>query len=154
MSPRITLVATLKNEGPYILEWVAYHKMIGFTDFVLFSNDCTDGTNLILNRLDRMGVVTHYDNPLGPRMDPQRAAYSSANRLPQVRESDWVMVLDADEFLSVTTGDGSVLPVATRSARPARCRLAGQVWIENRPCPRPMQRLVVRRNPPDDRPAA
>jgi hypothetical protein len=112
MSPRpgrrITLVATLKNEGPYILEWLAYHRMIGFTDFVLFSNDCTDGTNLILNRLDTMGVLRHHDNPLGPGMDPQRAAYSRAAKLGEVQNSDWGAVLDADEFLSVTTGDGSV----------------------------------------------
>lgn len=105
---RITLVSTMKNEGPYLLEWIAYHRMIGFTDFILFSNDCTDGTNLILNRLDHMGVVRHFDNPLGPGMDPQRSAYSRAGKMPELLESDWVCVLDADEFLSVTTGDGSV----------------------------------------------
>lgn len=105
---RITLVSTMKNEGPYLLEWIAYHRMIGFTDFLLFSNDCTDGTNLMLNRLDRMGVVRHFDNPLGPGMDPQRSAYSRAGKMQELRQSDWVCVLDADEFLSVTTGDGTV----------------------------------------------
>lgn len=108
MSRRITLLSTMKNEGPYLLEWIAYHRSIGFTDFLLFSNDCTDGTNLLLNRLDSMGEVRHFDNPLGPRMDPQRAAYSRANKMDFLRSSDWVAVLDADEFLSVTTGDGSV----------------------------------------------
>lgn len=105
---RVTLVATLKDEGPYLLEWLAHHRLIGFTDFVLFSNDCSDGTNLMLNRLDRMGVVRHFDNPQGPRMDPQRSALSRAARMDVVRASDWVCVIDADEFLSVTTGDGTV----------------------------------------------
>ena len=108
MSRRITMVTTMKNEGPYLLEWIAYHRMIGFTDFIIFSNDCTDGTNLILNRLDSIGAVQHYDNPQGKGMDPQRSAYSRANKLSIVRKSDWVCILDADEFLSVTTGDGSV----------------------------------------------
>ncbi len=107
-SPTVTLVSTMKNEGPYLLEWLAYHKSIGITDFCIFSNDCTDGTNLILNRLDQMGVVKHFDNPLGPRMDPQRAAYSRAGKMDWVRASDWVLIVDADEFLNVHVGDRSV----------------------------------------------
>ncbi|KAA9009326.1 glycosyltransferase family 2 protein [Histidinibacterium aquaticum] len=105
---RKIVVATMKNEGPYLLEWLAYHRSIGFDGFVIFSNDCTDGTNLILNRLDQMGVVRHFDNPLGPRMDPQRAAYSRAGKMTWVRESDWVLVADADEFLNVHVGERRV----------------------------------------------
>jgi len=75
---------------------------------VLFSNDCTDGTNLMLNRLDAMGIVEHFDNPLGPRMDPQRRAYSRANKMRSVREASWVLIADADEFLNVHAGDGTV----------------------------------------------
>ncbi|MFY0632278.1 MAG: glycosyltransferase family 2 protein [Vannielia sp.] len=105
---RKMVVTTMKNEGPYLLEWIAYHRLIGFNEFTIFSNDCTDGTNLMLNRLDQMGVVRHFDNPLGPRMDPQRAAYSRANRQEEVRSADWVMIIDADEFLNVKIGDGSV----------------------------------------------
>jgi hypothetical protein len=105
---RKVLVSTMKNEAPYILEWLAYHRSIGIDDFCIFSNDCTDGTNLILNRLDQMGVVRHFDNPLGPRMDPQRAAYSRANRMPWVRDAQWVLIVDADEFLNIHVGDRSV----------------------------------------------
>ena len=105
---RKVLVSTMKNEGPYLLEWLAYHKSIGITDFCIFSNDCTDGTNLMLNRLDQMGIVKHYDNPQGPRMDPQRSAYSRANKLEWVKESDWVLIVDADEFLNIHVGDRSL----------------------------------------------
>ncbi|KPP91289.1 MAG: Glycosyl transferase family 2 [Rhodobacteraceae bacterium HLUCCA08] len=107
-APRIVLVSTMKNEGPYLLEWLAYHRAIGIEEFCLFSNDCTDGTNLMLNRLDQLGVVRHYDNPLGPRMDPQRAAYSRAGRMDWVRSADWVLIVDADEFLNVKVGDRSI----------------------------------------------
>nr|WP_255346164.1 glycosyltransferase family 2 protein [Thalassobium sp. R2A62] len=74
----------------------------------MFSNDCSDGSNLLLNRLDQMGVIKHFDNPPGPRMDPQRAAYSWANRMEFVRSADWVLIVDADEFLNVKTGDHSI----------------------------------------------
>ncbi|QQA41264.1 glycosyltransferase family 2 protein [Pelagovum pacificum] len=105
---RKLLLSTMKNEGPYLLEWLAYHKSIGFTDFCIFSNDCTDGSNLMLNRLDQMGVIRHFDNPLGPRMDPQRAAYSRANKLDFVRSADWVLIIDADEFLNVHVGERTI----------------------------------------------
>lgn len=105
---RKVLVSTMKNEGIYVLEWLAYYRSIGVDDFCIFSNDCTDGTNLILNRLDQMGVIRHFDNPLGPRMDPQRAAYSRANRMDWVRDADWVLIVDADEFLNIHVGDRSI----------------------------------------------
>lgn len=107
-APEIHLVSTLKNEGPYLLEWIAYHRAIGVTGFTLFSNDCSDGTNLMLNRLDAMGVVRHFDNPIGPGIDPQRRAYSRANRMEPVRAADWVLILDADEFLNVRAGDRTI----------------------------------------------
>ncbi len=107
-SPRIHLVATLKNEAPYLVEWIAWYKSIGVTDFTLFSNDCTDGTNLMLDRLDVLGEVRHFDNPLGPRMDPQRRAYSRAGKMDEVRDADWLLVVDADEFVHVRVGDGTL----------------------------------------------
>lgn len=103
-----TLLSTMKNEGPYLLEWLAYHASIGINKFCIFSNDCTDGSNLLLNRLDQMGIIDHYDNPQGPRMDPQRSAYSRANRMKWVKESEWVLIVDADEFLNIHVGDGSL----------------------------------------------
>lgn len=105
---RKVLVSTLKNEGPYLLEWIAHYRNIGIDDFVLFSNDCTDGTNLLLNRLDAMGIIEHYDNPISGRMDPQRRAYSRANQMATVQEASWVLIADADEFLNVHTGDGTI----------------------------------------------
>jgi len=105
---RIHLVSTVKNEGPYILEWIAYHQSIGITDFTIFSNDCTDGCNLMLNRLEELGVIKHFDNPIGPGIDPQRRAYSRSGHMEHVRAADYVLIVDADEFLNVKTGDHSI----------------------------------------------
>ena len=33
-----SLVATVKNEGPYLLEWFAHHNSIGFDNIVIFQN--------------------------------------------------------------------------------------------------------------------
>lgn len=140
MTPSVHLVATLKNEGPYLLEWLAHHRAIGVSGFTLFSNDCSDGTNLMLNRLDTMGVIRHYDNPIGPGIDPQRRAYSRARRMPQVQSSDWVLVIDADEFLNITTGDHTLAsllaacPGADAISVPWRLMgSSGHVRMEDRP---------------------
>ncbi|MEM9435827.1 MAG: glycosyltransferase family 2 protein [Pseudomonadota bacterium] len=102
------VASTVKNEGPYLLEWIAYHRSIGFDGFIICSNDCSDGTNLMLNRLEEMGVVIHIDNPQGPNMDPQRSAYGKINRHPTFQAAEWALVIDADEFLNVKVGDHSV----------------------------------------------
>jgi hypothetical protein len=45
-------------------------------------------------------------NSFAPDEKPQLAAYARAAELPVVREADWLMVLDADEFLNVHVGEG------------------------------------------------
>jgi Glycosyl transferase family 2 len=98
----------MRNEGPYILEWVAFHKSIGFTDIVICTNDCVDESPLLLERLQELGLVTHLANQVGPGEEPQLVAYRRAEGLPVVRNADWLMVLDADEFLNIHVGAGMV----------------------------------------------
>jgi len=95
---RFTLVTTAKNEGPYFLEWIAYHRLIGFSSFVIFQNDSEDYTHDILSCLSALGIVNYKYN----RADTgkhQIQAYRRAVRQPEYQNSDWVMALDMDEFL-------------------------------------------------------
>ncbi|WP_265501125.1 glycosyltransferase family 2 protein [Paracoccus beibuensis] len=106
-----TVVTTVKNEAPFLLEWLCYHRLIGFNRFVIYSNDCTDGTHEMLRLLNDAGLVHHYDNSsISPDLhkDPQRRAYARAMSLPEVTTSDWVAVLDGDEFFTVNAGEGTL----------------------------------------------
>ena len=49
-----TVVSTMKNEGPYIIDWVAHYKTLGFDHILVCTNDCTDPTVEILLRLQEM----------------------------------------------------------------------------------------------------
>jgi Glycosyl transferase family 2 len=98
----------MRNEGPFILEWVAYHLAVGFTDIVICTNDCVDESPLLLERLQELAPVIHLANPVRPDEEPQLVAYRRAEALPVVREADWLMVLDADEFLNIHVGAGTV----------------------------------------------
>ena len=105
---RILLVATMRNEGPFILEWVTYHRAIGFTDIVICTNDCDDGSPDLLSRLQELGLVTHLHRDVEPGDKAQLSAYALAEKLPVLNEVDWAMVLDADEFLNIHVGSGDV----------------------------------------------
>ncbi|NJM82816.1 MAG: glycosyltransferase family 92 protein [Tabrizicola sp.] len=137
---RVTAVLTVRNEGAFLLEWLAHHRACGFTDFLVFSNDCTDGTDRMLDRLQAMGWLAHIVND-GPHDEgPQWAALKAADQHPLVRGADWILFLDIDEFVNIHVGDRTVrallaaLPEAT--AIPLTWRLfgnAGIVAFEDRP---------------------
>jgi len=105
--PRILLVTTIKNEGPNILEWVAHHLSIGFTDIQIFQNDSTDGTEKHLRTLHKMGVVEYFRNDARNR-DWQNQAYRRASRTETYKAAEWCMALDGDEFLHISAGNGQV----------------------------------------------
>ncbi|MGZ3218121.1 polysaccharide pyruvyl transferase family protein [Paracoccus sp. T5] len=99
--PISTLVTSMKDEAPYIIEWVAYHRAIGFDRLVVLANDCTDGTHEMLLRLHEMGAIAYYENKVPVGQKPHSRALKIANLTPEVKSADFVMVLDADEFLVV-----------------------------------------------------
>jgi hypothetical protein len=100
-----TLVATAKNEAPYFLEWVAYHRMIGFDNILMFQNDSDDLTDETLKVLNEIGALRYYYNRAGAGRHQIRA-YRRASRRKTFRTSDWAMALDLDEFLFIKTGTG------------------------------------------------
>ena len=107
-APRITEVAFTKNEGRFLLEWIAYHRSIGVTDFLIYTNDCEDESPALLDRLAEMGIVTHVPNPAQPGEQPQNKALNHAKHHPLVLSADYVLQIDPDEFLCVKTGGGSI----------------------------------------------
>jgi len=108
-SETVVAVTSMKNEGAFILEWVAYHLSIGVGHFLVYTNDCDDPTEAILDRLEELGVATRLDNPFdgAAGQKPQRGALNDAERHERVRGADWVGVFDVDEFVNIHVGDGS-----------------------------------------------
>lgn len=132
---RTAIVTTMKNEGPFILEWLAYHRAIGVQDFLVYTNDCSDGTDRMFDLLQRKGLVQHRDNPFR-QMDlkPQHAALQAAEDEPLIRNADWIICMDVDEFLNIKTGEGrlSDLYAAVGDANMISCtwRLFGNSDID------------------------
>lgn len=107
MSGGYTVITTMKNEGAFLLEWVAHHKALGFDHILICTNDCADPTREMALRLQEMGLARHHATRHWPVTSIQRSALKQARRYPEVTEADWLYVCDADEFLVIRVGDGS-----------------------------------------------
>jgi hypothetical protein len=110
MSERVisTLLCIVKDEGPYIIEWIAYHKVIGFERIMIYDNDSGDGSGEVLRLLGDLGEIDYvpWPWPADHPTNPQSAAYQDG--LARVAgRTDWLCILDADEFL-VLKRHGSV----------------------------------------------
>jgi glycosyltransferase involved in cell wall biosynthesis len=93
-----TLCAIVKNEAPYLAEWALFHRMIGFDRIVVYENDSDDSTPGILDRLKRAGIIDEHISWANIPVSPQLSAYLDAMRKCP---TDWIMFLDADEFLNI-----------------------------------------------------
>ena len=106
---RTLAVLTVRNEAAYLLEWLAHHKAVGFTDFLVFSNDCDDQTVALLNRLDELGHLAHVEND-GPydKGGIQFTAMKRADKHRLAKRADWILALDVDEFVNIHCGKGQL----------------------------------------------
>ncbi|MBE9604754.1 glycosyltransferase family 2 protein [Acetobacteraceae bacterium H6797] len=95
---KLALAGIVKNEAPYLLDWVAWHRAIGFTYFIIADNDSTDGTDEILRGLERAGFVRRLSFPGRWHKNPQMDAYDHICKRTAGR-FDWVAFIDADEFI-------------------------------------------------------
>lgn len=103
---KYTILSMMKDEGHSLVEWVAYHKHIGFDNIVVYTNNCGDGTDDMLIRLEELGWVQHFRNDVPEGKKPQPNALMLGTKNEEVVDSEWILTMDADEFLSIKVGRG------------------------------------------------
>lgn len=104
----VTIVTAMKNEGPFILDWIAHNRAIGIKTHLVYTNDCEDGSDHLLDCLAGAGV-TRRDNPYRQMGKvPQFAAFRAATEEDAVRQADWLLTLDVDEYINVHAGQGHI----------------------------------------------
>jgi hypothetical protein len=102
------IVGCMKNEAPYIVEWIAYHRAIGVDNFLIYTNGCEDGTAEILDRLQEMGVLQHRNNDDWRGQSPQQFALNQSLKEPVIQNAEWIIHIDVDEFINVRCGNGTL----------------------------------------------
>lgn len=117
-SDQTALVSCMRNEGLFILEWLAYHQVIGFDQVVVVSNDCTDGSDRLLDALAAAGHLTHIRQSVPPGTPPQDSGMALVLDWARAQNVTWLLHIDSDEFLNITAGDGR-LPTLMANASEA-----------------------------------
>jgi len=94
----LSVCAIMKDEAPYLIEWLEFHKIVGVERFYLYNNNSTDNTIDILQPYLKSGEVILHDWPVTPGQIPAYEHCLSAYKI----ESDWIAFIDLDEFLFPT----------------------------------------------------
>ena len=92
---RIALCAIFKDEAPFLLEWIAYHRLIGVDHFFLYDNGSVDGGPALVRASRFNPHVTLIEWPDVPG---QLSAYRDF-LIHRSRDFGWAGFIDIDEFL-------------------------------------------------------
>lgn len=84
-----------KDAARYLVEWIEFHRLVGFEHFFLYNNGSTDEFRDVLRPYRDAGLVTLGDWP------PGKAQVHCLEYCARVvaRKTRWLALLDDDEFL-------------------------------------------------------
>lgn len=91
----LSVAAIIKNEKPYLKEWLEYHMLQGVEHFYLCDNDSSDGTEEYLRPYIANGTITYI---MQSGTNQQLKCYE--NIIAQYKnETEWLAIIDLDEYL-------------------------------------------------------
>ena len=116
--PSFGVGAIFRNEAPYVTEWIAHHRLMGFRDIFVADNESDDGTWELLQALESLGYVKCFRFALPPAQPPQLPSYVELmHRFG--KQVDWMAFIDADELIWPTNGERTAIPsLAGLASRP------------------------------------
>lgn len=97
---KFCVVATAKNEGIYLLEWISYYKSLGADAIFIYSNGNEDGSDTLLKELHDVGVIHYIENRVNSGVSAQNKAYTHALTInKEILDYEWSLFIDLDEFI-------------------------------------------------------
>lgn len=101
----LSLVVIIKNEAPYIKEWIRYHSSVGVQHFYIYDNDSDDDVGRVLEEFESLVTVVKIQGPVR-----QIDAYNDAIRRFKFK-TKYMGMIDADEFIFRVDGDHQLVPL-------------------------------------------
>lgn len=94
------LVSIQRNRGPWLLEWFAFHYMIGFRKFYFYAHLCDDNTNEVVMKLKkRLDITALVVNEKADQIQLKAFQHACESYMNEV---DWMAFIDGDEFIFPT----------------------------------------------------
>lgn len=112
MLDTIAVCAIFRDEAVYLLEWLAFHKAIGVSQFVLYDNNSSDGGRALIERSPFASDVTVLNWPDEPGQLPAYHHFC----LHYAQRTSWAAFIDLDEFIHPLEAD--TLPGLLRNYEP------------------------------------
>ena len=122
------VVGTMRDDGIYIMEWVAHWLALGFEHVFIYTNDNSDGSDELLALLAQHGIVTVMENVITGEVAPEQKAFEHAlHLLHELRDYEWALFVDSDELLVPAVQYDYSVPSVLRTLREAapELRVAG-----------------------------
>mmetsp|Transcript_28061 Transcript_28061/g.59242 ORF Transcript_28061/g.59242 Transcript_28061/m.59242 type:complete len:486 (-) Transcript_28061:52-1509(-) len=125
LSPRYVICTRVRNEAPYLREWIEYHRMIGFDTFLILNDKSTDDTQCILNAYAKENIVRRipfdvedsYSGKLWHIFD-DCANYLNSHPDQFNPSKTWMMTHDIDEFVYIKNTENSIHNAVMRLSNP------------------------------------
>jgi hypothetical protein len=96
----LSIATMIRNEAPYLKEWIEYHKLVGVEAFYIYDNYSTDATKETLQPYIESGEVVYTLFPVEEthNLETQIQAFNDA--ITRCRnKTRWLALIDADEFI-------------------------------------------------------
>ena len=114
---KLAVLTMMCNDAPYIAEFIAHHLAIGVERIFVYTNNNTDSSLAVLRWFEANGLVTVLPMVTDGGIHIQRKNYHHALfLLPELRQYEWVGVIDSDEFLLPDARYGHHLPTMLDAA--------------------------------------
>lgn len=107
----LAICALIRDEAPYMAEWLEFHRLVGVSRFVLYDDHSTDGTRNVILEHDRGDITLYHHGPAwdspeydGISMPMGWHTYLQARAFAHYDqhhgpETFWCAYIDPDEYL-------------------------------------------------------
>lgn len=124
--PRVAILSPVKQEAAHLLEWMAYHRALGISSFVLGDNGGSDHTSVLLQALDAAGLATRLDWR-GELAFQERFDVAAVEQVCGL--VDICAIIDVDEFLRPLGGRDDIAATIAEIFSDPETSAAGINWV-------------------------
>ena len=96
----IALASIVRNEAPYLAEFIEYYRLIGFSKIIIYDNNSTDNIESVLNQYISSGFVKYYKMYGLFGAGRQKDVYNDAMN-KYGHKYKYMCFFDIDEFLRI-----------------------------------------------------